>query len=149
MCRGLAGIEEFPMSREQREDCAICAQALPWSDVSERWSAWWEKWTDATFLYFYVAWGTIGLVSAYDAYLVVLYQPAILTLERNPLCRLLITWDPHGLSYFLGAKTLGTLVVLSVLIAMHTWFRPLALRVVTGVALFQAGLVCYMYLARY
>jgi hypothetical protein len=65
-------------------------------------------------------------------------------MERNPVCAMLIHWDPHRLSYFFLAKAAGTALVLFVLAALYIWKQRLALPVVTGVAAFQVGLLLYL-----
>jgi len=100
-------------------------------------------------VYFLSSWIVIGVISAYDAYLVKVFRPVVLSLERNPVCATLIHWDPHQLSYFFVAKGAGTMLVLAVLIALYFWKRRLALRVITGVTVFQVALLLYLNLAPY
>ena len=95
-------------------------------------------------LYFLSSWFAIGVISAYDAYLVKAFRPIILDFERNPVCAMLIHWDPYQLSYFFLAKAAGTLIVLAILAVMYCWRRRLALPVTTGVMVFQVGLLLYL-----
>ncbi len=98
--------------------------------------------------YFRSSWFAIATISAYDAYLVMLYRNVILSVEQNPLCAMLIAWDPHDLSFFLVAKILGTMTVLGVLVVMYYWRRRWALPVITGVCVFQMGLLLYLNMAQ-
>ncbi len=98
-------------------------------------------------MYFLGSLLAIGVISAYDAYLVKHVRPVILSFERNPVCAMLIHWDPHQLSYFFLAKALGTVLVLGILIGLFCWKRSLALPVITGVMGFQVGLLAYLNLA--
>ena len=98
-------------------------------------------------LYFLSAWFVIGVISAYDAYLVKVVGPMILSFEQNPICSMLIHWDPHHLSYFFLAKGAGTVAVLVILLVLFAKKRSLALHVITGVAVFQLGLLAYLNLA--
>ncbi len=102
-----------------------------------------------SFFYFLVSWCAIATISAYDTYLVMLYRSVILTLERNPLCSVLISWDPDDLTYFLAGKICGTLLVLGTLAGLYMWHRRWALSVITGVVCFQLGLVLYLHTAPY
>ena len=97
--------------------------------------------------YFLSSWLAIGVISAYDAYLVKVSRPVILSLERNPVCAMLIHWDPHRLSYFFLAKTTGTVTVLAVLLVLYCRRPRLAMPVTTGVLAFQVGLLLYLNLA--
>ncbi len=89
-------------------------------------------------------WFFVGLVSAYDGWLVVKYWESITQLERNPLCQYFI-WLGHGdWSIFLRAKTSGTLAVLSVLAGLYRSNRRLALPVAVAVTVFQLALLLYL-----
>ncbi len=99
---------------------------------------------DRVAVLFYVALATIGLVSAYDAHLVRVYSSFILDIERNPICAILIRCDPEHLTYFVVAKATGTILVLIALTMLFAWRRRLALPVVTGVTVFQLGLLVYL-----
>jgi hypothetical protein len=89
------------------------------------------------------------VISAYDAYLVKVFRPVVLSVERNPVCTMLIDWDPHGLGYFLMAKMTGTAMVLAILLVLCSLRRRLAMPVMTGVMAFQVGLLLYLSLAPY
>ncbi len=100
-------------------------------------------------LYFLGSSLAIATISVYDAYLVMLYRSVILSVEQNPLCAMLIAWDPHDLSFFLVGKALGTLTVLGSLLALYCWRRRWALSAVTGVTVFQLALLLYLNIAEH
>ena len=88
---------------------------------------------------FYSAWCFIGLVSAYDAYLVQVYRSFIQEMEENPICAALIRLDPQGLTFFMAGKLLGTAIVLTSLWMLVRWKPRLSMPVISGVAAFQFG----------
>jgi hypothetical protein len=88
----------------------------------------------------------IGIVSIYDTYLVVI-EPNILAMEKNPICTRLIKMDPDSLSYFIAGKMAGTLVVISVLSLIHHLRYSGTLVVTGGVVAFQAMLLIYLHLS--
>jgi hypothetical protein len=90
---------------------------------------------------FYGLCGFIGCVSALDAALVVQYQKTIR--EQNPVGKLLL--DFHGPAGLVFVKMVGTISVLGVLLLLHARWRPAARVIVVALALFQAGLVVYLY----
>jgi hypothetical protein len=94
-------------------------------------------------LAFVSVWLFVGLVSAYDAYLVVLYAESILGMEQNPICRYLIERDT-GLTLFLQAKGAGTCTVLAILGALYLRRQRQAQFIAGGVALFQLVLLWYL-----
>ena len=97
---------------------------------------------DIVTISFLGALATIGLISAYDAYLVKLYGSFIR--EQNPVCAMLIAWDPEHLSHFLVAKATGTTTSLLILVLLYSCRRRLALPVVFDVTGFQVGLAIYL-----
>jgi hypothetical protein len=132
------------MSREQREAYGEGALALPnlralGSGIPTALQS-----VDRVAALFYSALATIGLISAYDAYLVKVYKSFILDIERNPICAMLIRWDQQYLSYFVLAKATGTILVLLALTALFAWRRRLALPVASGVTIFQFALLVYL-----
>lgn len=94
-----------------------------------------------------LAWCFIGVVSIYDAYLVVIYRTVITRLERNPVCLYLINLDPESLSYFLFGKFLGTVIVLSTMAMIYRYRKRWATPIFASVASFQLGLLLYLNLA--
>jgi hypothetical protein len=93
---------------------------------------------------FFAMWFFVGLVSAYDAWLVVRYWESITELEQNPFCQYFIALGQGDWSIFLRVKTSGTLAVLSVLAGLYRSNRRLALPVAAAVCLFQFGLLLYL-----
>ncbi|HVX12250.1 MAG TPA: hypothetical protein VHC22_13800 [Pirellulales bacterium] len=93
---------------------------------------------------FFSMWLFVGLVSAYDAWLVVKYWDSILEFERNPVCSYFITLGDGNWDLFLRAKTSGTLAVLSVLIGLYRRNRRLALPVAGALSGFQLALLVYL-----
>lgn len=93
---------------------------------------------------FLAMWFFVGLVSAYDGWLVVKYWESILDMERNPFCQYLIALDERDSSIFLRFKTSGTVAVLSVLAGLYRSNRRLALPVTVAVTFFQLGLLLYL-----
>ncbi len=134
------------MSREQRDADGDGALAIPHIPaLGQRVAAKLQTCDQvATLFYYYAALATIGLISVYDAYLVRVYRSFILDVERNPVCVMLIRWDPNELSYFVVAKATGTIAVLVALAVLLAWRRRIALLVVTGVTMFQLALLGYL-----
>lgn len=95
-------------------------------------------------LLFPAAWTFIGAVSAYDAWLVRLYEVCILEVELNPMAWYLIKLSHGDVTGFLWAKALGTAVVLTVLAALYACLPRLARPVTTAVSLFQLLLFLFL-----
>lgn len=93
---------------------------------------------------FLLMWLFVGLVSAYDAWLVVKYWDTILLLERNPVCAYLIRLGNGHSDIFLRAKTSGTLAVLSILAGLYRNNRRMAYAVTAALSGFQLGLLAYL-----
>ena len=86
----------------------------------------------------------IAIVSVHDTYLVVI-EENIQFIEKNPICMILIEMEPHGMSFFILGKTIGTLAVVSALLFLHRK-RYAHSQLVTGaVATFQALLLIYLH----
>lgn len=96
---------------------------------------------------FWALWFFIGLVSLWDLRLVVIYQESILVMEESIPCRLLIALDPDGLSVFIAAKLLGTVLCLTALRFIYIKLREHGLAIASAVAGFQSWLLCYLTLA--
>ena len=95
---------------------------------------------------FWMLWTFIGIVSVFDAWLVLVNQSEMLFVEENVFCYLLIKLDPHGLSYFLPAKGAGTLLVLTILRAIYARMERHGMAITSGVALYQFALLFYFLL---
>jgi hypothetical protein len=86
---------------------------------------------------------TIASVSAFDTWSAAA-NSEILTVEKNPICTMLLELDPDGRRYFVLAKSLGAIGTLAVLgLLLKTGYRHA--KFVTGcVATFQFGLMIYL-----
>lgn len=89
-------------------------------------------------------WFFVGLVSAYDGYLVVETRAVISQCEQNPMCSYLIDIDRGELSLLLRSKALGTAAVLLSLVALRLRDEKLAWPVASGLVAFQFGLLLYL-----
>lgn len=86
----------------------------------------------------------VGLVSAYDGYLVVRTGEAIHDFEKNPVGLYLIECNNGNPSIFLRVKAAGTLLVLAVLSFLHHYSQKLANPIAFGLVLFQAVLLIFL-----
>lgn len=93
---------------------------------------------------FLLMWLFVGLVSAYDAWLVVRYWDSILQLEKNPICVYFIRLGNGRSDIFLRVKTSGTLTVLSVLAGLYRNDRRVGWTVTGALSGFQLGLLAYL-----
>lgn len=93
---------------------------------------------------FVAMWFFVGMVSAYDGWLVVKYWESIQQLERNPVCKYLIELGNGDSSIFVRAKASGTLAVLSVLASLYRAKPRLAMPVAVAISLFQLGLLFHL-----
>lgn len=96
-------------------------------------------------------WLVVGLVSAYDAFLIVKYQHVIHDFEMNPLGRWMMNLehfrpisDTSGVANFLGCKFAGTVVVLGMMGLIYWRRERLGLTVAGAVALFQLALGAFL-----
>lgn len=107
-----------------------------------------NRWMEAAHSthWFWLLWSFIGIVSLFDAWLVLVNQGEMLFVEENLLCYELIRLDPHGLSYFLPAKAAGTILVLAILRGIHLRLRRHAMAITGGVAMYQFLLLFYFLL---
>jgi hypothetical protein len=92
----------------------------------------------------------IGFVSAYDAYLTVMYVDSLQGMELNPVGRYMMGLDDPiigenpQIAMFLGCKFAGTVIVLFVLQILWIWRRPLSSMVAMKVAFAQTLLACML-----
>tara|TARA_R110002072_G_scaffold303029_1_gene491473 strand:+ start:207 stop:491 length:285 start_codon:yes stop_codon:yes gene_type:complete len=91
-----------------------------------------------------MTWLVTGVVAAYDTYLTVHFQETINQLEENPVGRWLIKADGGSVALFVGAKFIGTILVLGALPLLYAHQRTLGVVVATGVAICQVILLCYL-----
>lgn len=89
-------------------------------------------------------WSFVGLVSLYDALLVVLFREVISSTEENPVGIALLRLDSGGLTYFLPAKLMGTAIVLGALVGVYRLLQNSRHLIIGGVASFQAWLLWYL-----
>ncbi len=94
--------------------------------------------------WFPVLWVFIGLVSAYDAYLVEEFQDCILNLEQNPVGHYLLKVGGGDVSIFVRVKAAGTLIVLTAMAGIYHRNRRLAFPITMTLAAFQLALLLYM-----
>ena len=99
--------------------------------------------TDRTLVLCFV---TIAAISALDTWFAVANE-TIMSLEQNPVCLALMQMEPQGLTCFIAGKSLGTLMVLLCLLALHHFSYQHAKLVTLCVALFQIGLLTYLTLS--
>lgn len=95
---------------------------------------------------FHLLWLFIGLVSAFDAYLVLKYQDLIYYLECNPVGRFLMEIDPARPALFVGAKFLGTIVVLYLLQGIYNSNQRVGRLLAGSIAAFQFLLLGWLVL---
>lgn len=93
---------------------------------------------------FLLMWLFVGLVSAYDAWLVVKNWDSILQFEKNPVCAYFIRIGNGHSGIFLRVKTSGTLAVLSILAGLYRSKPRVAWAVTGAVSSFQLGLLAYL-----
>ena len=95
---------------------------------------------------FPLLWIFISVVSAFDTYLTVRFQEHLPYHEQNPVGRMLLQladWEP---SLLIGAKFLGSTLVLGILTALYLRNRRLGFTVTASLAAFQLGLLGYLVL---
>lgn len=86
----------------------------------------------------------VAAVSFYDGYLVVRTGDMILDFEKNPVGSYLIRFNHGDPSLFLLVKAAGTVLVLSILGAVHRCSRRLAGPIAFAVVVFQTGLLIFL-----
>jgi hypothetical protein len=89
----------------------------------------------------------IGVVAAYDVYLSVKYQDSLRYQELNPIGRLLMAVDNGNVAIFMGAKVLGTLIVIGTVQMLYLYKRHVALAVASALAVIQLLVAAYLTLA--
>lgn len=89
---------------------------------------------------------TIAAISALDTWFAVA-NSSIMNLEKNPVCLALMQLEPQGFTCFIAGKSMGTLMVLLCLWALHHFSYKHAKLVTWCVALFQVGLLTYLTLS--
>lgn len=89
---------------------------------------------------------TIAAISALDTWLAVA-NSTIMFVEKNPVCLALMRLEPQGFTCFVAGKSLGTVMVLVCLLALHRYSYRHAKLVTVCVALFQVGLLTHLILS--
>lgn len=93
---------------------------------------------------FIALWLFIGLVSSIDAGLTVRHQESLRQMEQNPIARQLLEWEEWNPGVFIGAKFLGTILVLGFLAFVYRVHQPMARAIATGLAAFQFELLLFL-----
>lgn len=92
----------------------------------------------------------VAAVSLYDMMLTVKYAISLKYLEQNPFGRWIMRLDelengmPPDLTLFLSAKSLGTVLVMGVIVALIRYRARLGHPVAIGVSIFQLMLAWYL-----
>lgn len=100
---------------------------------------------------FSAAWLFVGLVSAYDAFLIVKFQHLVHDFEMNPIGRWMMDLeylqpipDTNGVAAFLGCKFAGTIIALGVMMLVYWRNERMGLTVVGALVVFQASLAAFL-----
>jgi hypothetical protein len=129
----------MPTRGSMTPDLVVMPRAKSWPEPNERYAGTRE-------LMFPLLWIFISVVSAFDTYLTVRFQEHLPYHEQNPVGRLLLQladWEP---SLLIGAKFLGSTLVLGILTALYLRNRRLGITVTASLAAFQLGLLGYLVL---
>jgi hypothetical protein len=94
--------------------------------------------------WFPILWSFVGMVSAIDTYLTLRFKDLMWQLESNPLGRYLIEVNDGSVNVFIRTKVAGTIVVLSVLAALHVYRRRWSFPITASIAAFQFALIVYV-----
>lgn len=94
-------------------------------------------------IWFWFSVMAVAMASIYDAYLVYEYRDVVI--EQNPICKWLIELEPESVMMFLLGKGLGTLGVVSILVGLRKFWRPVSLPVALSLVAFQCGLMGYLH----
>lgn len=86
----------------------------------------------------------IAGVSLFDAWLIAVHADLITETEQNPIGKYLLEIGNGDITLFVIAKAVGTLVVLTALIALWKFLRPIAFPVVNGITSIQVWLLWYL-----
>ena len=97
--------------------------------------------------WFPACWSFIGMVSAFDTYLIDRFGDVLVTLEENPVGMFLINLNGGNVSVFIRLKLAGTVLVMSVLAGLYFYHRRWSFPVTASVAAFQFGLLFYLVLS--
>lgn len=95
-------------------------------------------------LWFPAALAIIAVVSLYDTYLIIAHGEGLRMMEQNPFGRWLLEVNNYDVGVFVRSKLAGTLIVLSILIAMYRARSRFVFPVSTSVASGQVMLFVYL-----
>ena len=90
-----------------------------------------------------VLWTFVAFVSAFDTY-VNIRHPVTTVTELNPLARVVLQASENDVALLIALKLLGTSVVLSVLLLGYFYKREYAWPIISGIVLFQLGLLVFL-----
>jgi len=94
---------------------------------------------------FLLLWAFIIFASAHDGYLLVANRQSMWVAELNPSAMWLIRLNNGDIWLLIAAKSVGTLLAAALLLLLY-WSRPrLGLIACAGVAIFQLGLLLFLY----
>ena len=102
------------------------------------------SWVECFFLM--SCFSAILVIAASDTWLAVVNEE-ILAEEKNPVCEWLIQLAPESCGYFIAGKICGTFLVLVTLCSLIRAKYRHAHLVIAAVALFQVGLLAYLFLS--
>lgn len=84
----------------------------------------------------------IGIISAYDTYMLVRFQDIIV--EENPIGRWLMDIDNGSVALFVGCKFTGTILVLTSLVFLYIYRQSMALCIAATLCIGQIILFGYL-----
>ena len=88
-----------------------------------------------------IMWCLIGLVAAYDTYLLVKLQESIVHFEKNPLGLLLLELDNGSVALFVACKLVGTSIVLGAIPVLYFCKRSWGLTVASALTAVQLAVL--------
>jgi hypothetical protein len=98
----------------------------------------------APHLAFYGQWLFVIFVSVFDSLLTIRLHDQMMHSELNPMGRALLYLDSGGVGYLIAVKGVGTILAASIVLVLF-WRRPnWGQAVVTGLAIFQLGLLLFL-----
>ena len=103
-----------------------------------------RRWLERVFLL--SCFSAILVVAATDTWLAVVNEKILLE-EKNPICEWLIQLAPESCGFFIAGKICGTFLVVATLCSLLRARYRYAHLVIAAVALFQVGLLAYLFLS--
>jgi hypothetical protein len=83
-------------------------------------------------------------VSVFDTLLTIRFEDQMMQSELNPMGRALLALNSGEVWYLIAAKGAGTILAASIVLVLYWRRARLGLTVVTGLALFQLGLLLFL-----